>query len=190
MTVPREQLLEIVRERGFLEWEEPRQLASGEMSRFFVDGKAALARGADLELACRALIEQVEGADIDFDAVGGLTLGADHFSHGVAIVGHKDWFVVRKAAKGRGTNRRIEGCALGNGTRVLLVDDVVSTGGSIQDAYHAIAETGAQVVAAVTLIDRGDVAAAFFATAGVPYFPLLTYTMLGIPPVGPRSGDT
>jgi orotate phosphoribosyltransferase len=189
LTELQQQLLEIVREHGLLEWDQPRQLASGELSKFFIDGKAALSRGADLELACKALLELVEQAGIEFDAVGGLTLGADQFAHGAAIVGHKNWFVVRKVAKGRGTNRRIEGCDLGPGVRVLLVDDVVSSGGSIQEAYHAIAETKADIVAAVTLIDRGDVASAFFAAESVPYFPLLTYRMLGIPAVGngPRN---
>lgn len=190
MSTLHDQVLAIVKERGHLELDEPVQLSSGEMSSHFVDAKRALARGADLELACRAILEVVAEAGVEFDAVGGLTLGADQFSHGVAIVGHKDWFVVRKQPKGRGTNRRVEGCELGPGVRVLLVDDVVTTGGSIQDAHHAIVAEGAEVVAAVTTIDRGDVAGAFFAELGIPYRPLLTYHDLGIPPVGGNPATT
>ncbi|HXH59121.1 orotate phosphoribosyltransferase [Iamia sp.] len=178
------ELLEIVRKHGLLVMDEPVQLASGEMSRYFIDGKRALAHGPYLKLACEALIESVHSAGITFGAVGGLTLGADQFAHGTAIVGGVDWFVVRKQAKGRGTNRRIEGAPLTAGDRVLLVDDVVSSGGSIQEAYHAIRETGAEVVAAVTLVDRGEVASAFFKAQSVPYLPLLTYRELEIPPVG------
>ena len=67
---------------------------------------------------------------------------------------------------------------------VLLVEDVVTTGGSIQKAYDAISALGATVVAAVTLVDRGEVSARFFEEKAIPYFPLVTYGDLGIEPVG------
>lgn len=186
----RDQLREIVRREGYLRLDEPIQLRSGEWSRDFIDGKRALARGGDLELACRALVEMLDERHIEFDAVGGLTLGADQFAHGTAIVAAKDWFVVRKEPKGRGTNRLVEGAQLYEGVRVLLVDDVVTTGGSIKQAWSSIKDTGAQIVAAVTLVDRGEVAAKFFAEVGIPYLPLLTYHDLGIEPVGDGRGDT
>lgn len=126
---------------------------------------------------------------IDFDAVGGLTMGAGQFAHDTAMVANRDWFVVRKEPKGRGTNRRIEGAELGPTVRVLLVDDVVTTGGSIKQAYAEIKQTGARIVAAVTLVDRGDVASNWFAEVGVPYMALLTYRDLDIEPVGDGRGD-
>jgi orotate phosphoribosyltransferase len=178
----RRQIIEIVRERGLLRLAEPIQLSSGQMSRDFVDGKAALSRGGDLRLACEAVIDAIGG--IEFDAVGGLTMGADQFAHVVAVLADREWFVVRKAPKGRGTDKLVEGAHVGPETRVLLVDDAVTTGGSIQKAYDAIAALGAQVVAACTLVDRGDVAGAYFAERGVPYFALVTYGDLGIEPVG------
>jgi orotate phosphoribosyltransferase len=184
VTELQERLLAIIVEQGHQKLEEPVRLSSGELSSHFVDAKRALARGSDLSLACQALLEPVAHAGIEFDAVGGLTLGADQFAHGAAIVGDKDWFVVRKERKGRGTNKLVEGTELRAGVRVLLVDDVVTTGGSIRQAYEGIGETGAEVVAAVTVVDRGDDAAQFFAGVGVPYFPVLTYRDLGIPPVG------
>lgn len=190
MSELRTQLQEIVLREGYLRLDDPIQLRSGEWSRDFIDGKRALAHGADLELACRALLEMLTERGIDFDAVGGLTLGADQFSHGTAIVAKKDWFVVRKEPKGRGTNRLVEGAPLDEDVRVLLVDDVVTTGGSIKQAWSAIEETGAQIVAAVTLVDRGDVASRFFAEVGVTYLPLLTYKDLNIEPVGDGRGDT
>lgn len=171
-----------MREHGLLRLPEPVVLASGELSRDFIDGKAALARGADLKLACEALIESV--GDIDFDAVGGLTMGADQFAHVVAVLANRDWFVVRKEPKGRGTNKLVEGARVGEGTRVLLVDDVVTTGGSIKKAYAAISALGASIVGAVTLVDRGEVAGRFFKEKAIPYFPLVTYRDLGIEPVG------
>jgi orotate phosphoribosyltransferase len=180
----RGQLREIVLREGYLRLGEPIQLRSGEWSRDFIDGKRALARGADLELACRALLEMLADHGIEFDAVGGLTLGADQFAHGTAILARKSWFVVRKEPKGRGTNRLVEGIPLHGGLRVLLVDDVVTTGGSIRQAWTSVKETGARIVGAVTLVDRGEVASKFFAEVGIPYLPLLTYKDLGIEPVG------
>jgi orotate phosphoribosyltransferase len=113
-------------------------------------------------------------------------MGADQFAHGVAVVTGCEWFVVRKEPKGRGTNKVVEGGTVGAGVRVLLVDDIVTTGGSIQKAYECVVGLGAEVVLACTVVDRGDVAARFFAERGVPYEPLLTYRDLDIPPVGER----
>lgn len=153
------------------------------MSSEFVDGKEALADWADLELACRAIVGAVKAAGIDFDASGGLTMGADALAVGVAAVARCRWFFVRKEPKGRGTGRLIEGARLGTGDRVLLVEDVVTTGGSIMKAHDAVAATGADVVAAATVVDRGDRATERFAAVGVPYFPLLGYADLGIDPI-------
>lgn len=184
LTELRDKLLDIVLREGYLRLEEPIQLRSGEWSHDFIDGKRALAEGEDLEIACKALMEMLAERGVNFDAVGGLTLGADQFAHGTAIVAHKKWFVVRKEPKGRGTNRLVEGAELNSSVRVLLVDDVVSTGGSIKQAWQSIQDTGARIVAAVTLVDRGEVATKFFAEVGVPYLPLLSYQDLGIQPVG------
>lgn len=178
----RRQVVQIVREHGLIRLAEPVVLASGQTSHDFVDGKAALSRGADLEVACRALLEAVDG--IAFDAVGGLTMGADHLAHGVAMLSDTEWFVVRKQPKGRGTDKLVEGAKVGAGTRVLLVDDAVTSGGSIQKAHDAIVATGAAVVAAVTLVDRGEVAAPYFKEKKIPYAALVTYRDLGIEPVG------
>lgn len=155
------------------------------MSRFFVDGKAGLSRADDLRTACQAMHGLVEAAGIEYDVVGGLTLGADHLCVGVALVSDHEWFIVRKEAKNRGTAKRIEGAELGPGRRALVVEDVVSTGGSLFDAIDAVAETGADVVAVSTLIDRGDLAQPVLDERGIPYFPLASFRDFGMPPVSP-----
>jgi orotate phosphoribosyltransferase len=185
----RHRLLEIVKERALIQFAEPRELASGELSCDFIDAKFGLSRGVDLRLACKVIADSVALAGIEFDAVGGLTLGADQFAHGVVahLADEREWFVVRKQPKGRGTNQLVEGAKLDASSRVLLVDDIVTTGGSIVKAYDHVVETGATVVAAVTLVDRGDVASGYFAGVEVPYLPVFTYRDLDIKPVGGGS---
>ena len=168
---------------------EPVILRSGQASREFVDVKAALARGEDLELACRALLEglgEVLATEptAAFDAVGGLTMGADPLAHVLAVLAGRSWFVVRKEPKGRGTDRLVEGEQIGPGIRVLLVEDTVTTGGSMLRAHEVVARTGASVVAAATVVDRGEAARRAFADLGIPYFAVVTYRELGIDPVG------
>lgn len=187
----RADLLEVVRAKGLRHFDEPRQLSSGELSHDFVDVKRALCRGANLVLACRVIAESVEHADIRFNAVGGLTLGADQFSYGIAahLGDDHEWFVVRKQPKGRGTDQLIEGAELGAGSRVLLVDDVVTTGGSIIQAHQRVLDTGATIVAAATMVDRGDSATDYFADTDVAYFPVFSYRDLDIEPVGAPTGS-
>ena len=175
---------EILRQKAIREFDEPIELASGKMSTLFIDGKAGLAEAADLRVACAAIHALVTDAGLFYDAVGGPTLGADHLAVGCAYASGRSWFFVRKEPKGRGTGRQIEGAEVGEGVKVLLVEDVVSTGGSMIKALDVIDATGAEVVAAATLIDRGDTATAAFADRGIPYFCLGTYVDFGWDPVG------
>ncbi len=165
--------------------EQPVQLASGEWSCDFVDGKHAVDNAENLELVGEAMFEAAVEAEVsDFEAVGGLVLGAVPFTFAVAQAARSKWFLIRKEPKGRGTNLWIEGARISEGMRVMLVDDVVTTGGSIQVAYHKARDAGALVVFATTLVDRGEDARVFFDKVGVPYKPMLTYRDIGIEPVG------
>lgn len=176
-------LLDLLVNRGLIRLDEPVELSSGARSRYFLDGKKALAAGRDLALACQCMADLAAEADITFDAVGGLTLGADQFAHGIAIVDDAEWFVVRKQPKGRGTDRYVEGADL-DGKRVLLVDDVITSGGSSLIARDRIVAEGGNVVMATTLVSRSDEPVERFGAAGVRFLPLFTYEDLGIPAVG------
>jgi orotate phosphoribosyltransferase len=184
MTPLRSQLLAILKNKGLRRLAEPIELASGELSSDFVDGKEALAQWSDLKIAGDAIVETLRANDIEFDAVGGLTLGADALAVAIAASADSRWFIVRKEPKKRGTRRVIEGAQITTGDRVVLVDDAVTSGGSVLQAIDAAIEAGATPVAAVTLVDRGDIARPKFVERGIPYFPMVTYHDLEIDPVG------
>lgn len=177
-------LVEVIRAHGYERRDEPFLLASGELSHDFIDGKAALARGRDLHAACTAMAEAVEGLGVVYDVVGGLTMGADQFAHGIAILTDRRWFVVRKEPKGRGTDRLVEGARLGDGARALVVEDVTTTGGSLLRAVDAVEAEGARVVAAATLVDRGNRARRLLTERRIPFVALVTYRDLAIDAVG------
>ena len=181
----RQELLRIIKELGYRRLDTPIRLASGALSSDFIDGKEALAEWRHLRLACEAIVETVTDAGHSFDAVGGLTMGADALAVGIAAVSDCRWFFVRKEAKQRGTRRWVEGAQIGPGDRILLVDDVVTTGGSIFKALDIVDETGAETVAAVTLVDRTGLAGPQFEQRGIGYYPMITYESLGIEPVVP-----
>ncbi|MFV0259732.1 MAG: orotate phosphoribosyltransferase [Acidimicrobiales bacterium] len=176
---------ELLAEKAVLRFDEPIRLASGALSTVFVDGKAGLAHGPDLRLASQALAAMLTEAGVEFDAVGGPTLGADHIAVGLALVTDRSWFFVRKEPKDRGTGRQIEGATIGPGTRVVVVEDAISTGGSLLRAIDVVAATGATIVAAAGLIDRGDVCRPALEARGIPLFTLADYRDLGLEPVVP-----
>ncbi len=178
-----QQAAAMIADKAVTHLSEPVELASGRMSSVFIDGKHGLADPHDLETACRAIIEMAGSAGCRFDHVGGPTLGADHLAVGVALLGSKRWFIVRKERKDRGTGRLIEGARIGAGDSVLLVEDICSTGGSLLKALQEVRATGATVTHAATLVDRGVVARTAFQDAGVELLAVTTWDELGIDPI-------
>jgi len=174
---------ELIRTRGHERREEPFKLASGQLSHDYIDGKFAVDNGERLSIVSHAVADLAASHGIEFDAVGGLTMGADPLAHGVAMVTGKAWFSVRKEQKTRGREQWVEGTRLQPGTRVLLVDEVISTGGSTEIALERVVAAGAVVVGVIPMVDRGDVAAKRFAKRDVPFAALVTYRDLGIEPV-------
>lgn len=174
---------DLIRTRGYEHREEPFRLASGQLSHDYIDGKYAIDTGERMAIVSRAVAELAAARGIEFDAIGGLTMGADPLAHGVAMVTGKAWFSVRKEQKSRGREQWIEGTRLERGMKVLLVDDVISTGGSTELALERIAPLGVVVTGVIPMVDRGDVAAKRFAKRNVPFVALVTYRDLGIEPV-------
>lgn len=166
--------------------EVPFTLASGATSHHYIDVKAALCRPDILRDVATEISDLARAEGISFTHVGGLTMGADAVAVGVSLVSGAQWFSVRKEPKQRGHKRSIEGAQLDSNSRVLLVDDVVSTGGSTLAAAEAARDAGAEVVAAIPVVDRGGGAARAFSDAGIRYLPLIGHTVLGIPKLGAR----
>jgi orotate phosphoribosyltransferase len=174
---------DLIRTRGYEHREEPFRLASGQLSHDYIDGKYAIDTGERLTIVSRAVAELAARTGIEFDAVGGLTMGADPLAHGIAMVTGSAWFSVRKEQKQRGREQWVEGTRLEPGTRVLLVDDVISTGGSTETALDRIAPLGVVVTGVIPMVDRGDVATKRFAARNIPFAALVTYRDLGIEPI-------
>ncbi|MEU8567053.1 orotate phosphoribosyltransferase [Streptomyces pathocidini] len=154
-------------------------LSSGKEADYYID-----LRRITLDAEAAPLVGQVmldATADLDFDAVGGLTLGADPVAsamlHAAAARGRAlDAFVVRKAQKTHGMQRRIEGPDI-KGRRVLVVEDTSTTGGSPLTAVEAAREAGAEVVAVATIVDRG-------AAPAIKEAELRYITAYGLPDLG------
>lgn len=146
-------------------------LASGREADYYVDLRRVTLDGAAAPLVGRVMRDLV--ADWDFEAAGGLTLGADPVAvamlHAAAAEGERvDAFVVRKAEKAHGLQRRIEGPDIA-GRRVLVVEDTSTTGGSVMTAVEAVREAGGQIVGVAVIVDRNTGARQRIEAEGLPY---------------------
>lgn len=158
-------------------------LSSGLEADYYIDLRRVTLDGAAAPLVGQVLLDLT--ADLDFDAVGGLTMGADPVAtsmlHAAAARGRRlDAFVVRKAAKAHGMQRQVEGPEIA-GRRVLVVEDTSTTGGSPLTAVEAVRAAGAEVVGVATIVDRATGAAEKIeAGAGVPYLFAYSKDELGL----------
>lgn len=152
-------------------------LSSGAEADYYIDLRRITLHRVAAPLVGRVLRELT--ADWSYDAAGGLTLGADPV--GTAIMhasgGAVDAFVVRKAEKKHGMQRRVEGPDV-TGRRVLVVEDVSTTGGSPLTAVAALRDAGAHVVGVAVIVDRG--ARAAIEAAGLEYRSAYTLVELGL----------
>ena len=132
------------------------KLSSGKTSEHYVNCKPVTLTGRGLTLTCLSFLEHIET-----QVVGGLTLGADPLVSGVAVVSALDKtlidaLIVRKEAKGHGTQAWIEGPTLSEGSIVTVVEDVITTGGSAIEAVKRIRDIGYKVNRIVSIVDRQE----------------------------------
>jgi orotate phosphoribosyltransferase len=166
---PRERLLELIRERSYRRGEF--KLVSGRTSNFYFDGKMVELMPEGAHLIGEVVFEALK--DKPFDAIGGLAVGAvpmvtsaviSCFHHGKKIEG----IFVRSEAKGHGTQKVVEG-KLNRGDRVVIVDDVATSGKSLKQAIDAVKEMGAEVALVLALVNRQEGAEEYFRELGYPF---------------------
>jgi orotate phosphoribosyltransferase len=155
-------------------------LSSGREADYYVDLRRVTLQHVAAPLIGSVMLDTV--ADLEFDAVGGLTLGADPVAiammHVAATRGRAlDAFVVRKTEKAHGLQRRVEGPDVA-GRRVLAVEDTSTTGGSVLTAVNALREAGADVVGVAVIVDRG--AGDAVRAAGLAYRSAFSLADLGL----------
>ncbi|MBF6175475.1 MULTISPECIES: orotate phosphoribosyltransferase [Nocardia] len=169
-TTDRDRLAELVRELAVVHGKVI--LSSGKEADYYVDLRRATLQHQSAPLIGKLLRELV--SDWDFDAVGGLTMGADPVALAMLHAPGRplDAFVVRKAAKTHGMQRQIEGPEV-TGKRVLVVEDTTTTGNSPLTAVRALRDAGATVVGVATVVDRETGADQVIAAEGLEYRSIL-----------------
>ena len=176
----REDLLEHIREQAVVHGRVT--LSSGREADQYVDLRRVSLDGVAAPLVGRVMLDLV--ADLEVSAVGGLTLGADPVAaamlHAAAARGQRlDAFVVRKAGKQHGLQRRIEGPEVSE-RRVLAVEDTATTGASVLTAVEALREAGAEIIAVAVIVDRGTGARERIQAAGLEYRAAYSAADLGL----------
>ena len=184
MTDSRSELLAIICSQSILYGEFT--LVSGQKSDFYCDSKQTTLdpRGAMLlgQVGWEMIEEQMEKHGWKIDSIGGLTMGADPIALAVGMASSAanpdgpaplQVFCVRKTAKAHGRNRLIEG-RFEKGHQVVVVDDVITTGGSTLQAIDAIESEGGKVIMALVLVDRQEGGRAAIEARGIPVFSIFT----------------
>lgn len=178
------ELLEIIEVRSFRRGHFT--LASGKESDHYFDMKATIMHGRGNLLAARAFLRRARAESADF--IGGLAMGAVPIMSSVALLSELDGsaidsIFVRPKPKEHGTKRKVEGLVEGQsivGKRVVMADDVTTSGGSVFEAIQAVRDAGAIVKTAISLVDRLEGAEQFLAERGVRLVPIFTARDFGV----------
>jgi len=176
MTTDREKLVTLLRTRSLQTGDFV--LASGRRSHYYIDCRRTTMHAEGLDVVGRLGLAALRERGWNADAVGGMTLGADPVAYAVALASIAapppvDAFTVRKVPKGHGAARRVEGC-LWSGARVVVVEDVITTGGSALEAVRAVRDEGAEVLGVLAVVDRDEGGRAALESAGLSTISLLS----------------
>ena len=181
-TSPPERLRELLRTRSITHGDFV--LASGRRSGYYIDARRTTMSGEGLQLVGELGLARLAARGWTPQAIGGLTLGADPVAYAIAAAARArgvalDAFTVRTQAKTHGTGRRIEGC-FDPGTSVVVVEDVITTGRSAQEAIDVLIAAGAHVLGVFAVVDREEGGRATLERAGYAVDVLITATELGL----------
>jgi orotate phosphoribosyltransferase len=153
-------------------------LTSGRKSSYYLDCRTTTLHPRGALLTARLILRTIQEHHIDAAAIGGLTLGADPIVAAVAVVSEVEGsplpaFIVRKETKEHGARREIEGWAGPQGSRVIVVDDVCTSGGSILEACRKVETAGYAVAATMCVVDREEDGTEAVRSR-YPFYPLFT----------------
>jgi orotate phosphoribosyltransferase len=172
-TDARARLYDIVKSKSFVRGHVV--LASGQESDHYFDMKPSMFDPEGADLLAELIYARI--AAIEADIVGGLEMGAVPLITPISIASRRagrplPGFFVRKAVKDHGTKKLVEGLSDVNGKRVVIVEDVTTTGGSAMKAVEALTAAGAKIVLVISILDREQNAAKLYADAGIPFVSL------------------
>jgi len=175
----REELLKLVKEKAVRKGEYT--LSSGKKSDYYIDGKQVTLDPQGILLVAKMVLSMLHG--IPVDAVGGPTLGADPIAAAVALLSSQTGrplraFIVRREEKKHGTQKKIEGPRLESGDRVVVVEDVVTSGQSVMNAIQELEKLRCRVVKVICLVDREEGASGRLAK--YDFSPIFTRSDLGL----------
>jgi len=157
-------------------------LTSGQKSNYYINGKLIALTSDGLALMAEFFLDEIEKENAD--AVGGMVIGADPIVGAILALADQrglklDGFLVRKEPKGHGTRSQVEG-PVKDGARVVIIEDVSTTGGSAKKAIDALKELNCEIVKVITLVDRQQGAAENFAKWGYRFKSIFTKEELGL----------
>lgn len=158
-------------------------LSSGKTSTYYLDGRVITLSPKGAYLAASIILDMIK--DKGAQAIGGPTLGADPIVGAIACLSHINnvpinTFIVRKAAKEHGAGRQVEGPAIKKGSKVILIDDVATTGKALIEAKQALDCLGVIVIEALTIVDRCEGAEENLKKAGIKLKSIFKISELGI----------
>jgi orotate phosphoribosyltransferase len=161
------QLLAILKTQAY--FREKIILSSGKESYYYIDARRVTLSAQGAYLCGRMILEMVKG--LSFDAIGGPTLGADPLVGAIAVLSYQDQkpvktFIIRKAPKAHGKQQQVEGPLLPQGARVVIVDDVATTGKAFVQSIDVLKAMGIEVVKAICIVDRMEGASQAVAEKG------------------------
>ncbi|MFH1413734.1 MAG: orotate phosphoribosyltransferase [Candidatus Omnitrophota bacterium] len=175
------QLLRLLKEKALKKGEFV--LSCGKKSNYYLDGRIITLTPEGAYLVAGIILELIKHKNID--AIGGPTLGADPITGAIAALSYIKkipikTFIVRKAAKMHGAGRQIEGPKLKSKDRVILVDDVATTGGALLEAASALKQKGVQIEEAIVIVDREEGAKQSLAKEGIRLSSIFNLEDLGL----------
>ena len=171
----REQLLRIIKKDAF--FKEKIILSSGKESDYYIDARRVTLTSEGAYLTAKLMLALLNGEA--YDAIGGPTLGADPIIGAIGVLCHQagrptKTFIIRKAPKAHGKQQQIEGPLIKEGAKVVLIDDVATTGKAFIESIEVLKESGIKAPKAVCIIDRNEGAKKALADQGCELISIFT----------------